>query len=38
MGESAIKSHAKGKIHLSRKPNLSGITSFSSKRKENVSS
>lgn len=38
MGESAIKSHAKGKIHLSRKPNLSGIASFSSKRKENVSS
>ena len=38
MGESAIKSHAKGKIHLSRKPNLSGIASFSLKRKENVSS
>ena len=38
MGESATKSHAKGKIHLSKKPNLSGIASFSSKRKENVSS
>ena len=36
--ESAIKSYAKGKIHLSRKPDSSGIASFFSKSKENVSS
>ena len=35
--ETAIKSHAKGMIHLFRKPNSSGIASFFSKIKKILS-
>ena len=37
MEETAIKSHAKGMIHLFRKPNPSGIASFFSKIKKILS-
>ena len=37
MEETAIKSHAKGIIHLFRKPNSSGIASFFSKIKKILS-